>query len=158
VQSTARINQLNLLHRTKTKLDMLKTVSNQSPLCQSRRNREDLRWEGFVKDVGFEPEVKEWRSYGWWEWWIYGKSWIDACRKIRVEDGETGMRLSERSRELRLKENWIHSWKTQQQVYNKKLQVKIILLLCTYSHKTLTYWVTQQCHLNTRRTGLLAIW
>jgi len=23
-----------------------------------------------VEDVGFESAVKEWRSYGWWEWWV----------------------------------------------------------------------------------------
>jgi len=34
-------------------------VSSQSPLCQSGRKREDLWWEGFVKEVGFELEVKE---------------------------------------------------------------------------------------------------
>jgi len=34
---------------------------------------EKLRWEGFVKKVGFEPRVKEWRSDGWWEWrWWQG--------------------------------------------------------------------------------------
>jgi len=30
-----------------------------SPLCQSRRKSEDLWWEGFVKEVGFELGVKE---------------------------------------------------------------------------------------------------
>jgi len=39
--------------------DMQKTVSSQSPLCQSGRKREDLWWEGFVKEVGFELGVKE---------------------------------------------------------------------------------------------------
>jgi len=28
-------------------------VSSQSSLCQSGRKREDLWWEGFVKEVGF---------------------------------------------------------------------------------------------------------
>jgi len=37
VRSKASINQLNLPHGTKTKPDMLKTVSSQSPLCQSGR-------------------------------------------------------------------------------------------------------------------------
>jgi len=36
VRSKASINQLNVPHGTKTKPDMLKTVSSQSPLCQSR--------------------------------------------------------------------------------------------------------------------------
>ena len=30
--------------------------------------KRNLRWEGFVVKVGFEPGVKEWRSDGWWEW------------------------------------------------------------------------------------------
>jgi len=49
---------------------MLKMMSSQSPLCQSRKNSEDLWWEGFVKEVRFELRVKEWRSYGCWQWWI----------------------------------------------------------------------------------------
>jgi len=59
VPSNARINQLNLPHRTKTKPDMLKTVSSQSPLCQSGRKREDLWWEGFVKEAAGSERVKE---------------------------------------------------------------------------------------------------
>jgi len=39
VRSKANINQLNLPHGTKTKPDMLKTVSSQCPLCQSGRVR-----------------------------------------------------------------------------------------------------------------------
>ena len=57
--SKAGTSQLNLPHGTKTKPDMLKTVSSQSLLCQSGRKRKDLWWEGFVKEVGFEPGVKE---------------------------------------------------------------------------------------------------
>ena len=48
-----------------------------------------------MKEVGFELGVKEWRSYGCWEWWIYGKGWTGIRRKIRVQGGETGTRLSE---------------------------------------------------------------
>jgi len=60
VQSKASRNQLNLPHGTETKPEMQKkTVSSQSSLCQSGRKREDLWWEGFVKEVGFELEVKE---------------------------------------------------------------------------------------------------
>jgi len=59
VQSKAGKSQLNLPHGTKAKLDMQKTVSSQSPLCQSGRKGEDLWWEGFVKEVGFELGVKE---------------------------------------------------------------------------------------------------
>jgi len=58
VRSKAGKSQLNLPHGTKTKLDMQKMVSSQSPLCQSGRKREDLWWEGFVKEVGFELGVK----------------------------------------------------------------------------------------------------
>jgi len=50
--------------------------------------------------------VKEWRSYGCWEWWIYGKSWTGICRKIRVHGGETGTKLSEISRELIPEMRW----------------------------------------------------
>jgi len=35
----------------KQKPETLKKVSSQSPLCQSGRKREDLWWEGFVKEV-----------------------------------------------------------------------------------------------------------
>jgi len=59
VCSKAGKSQLNLAHGTKTKLDMQKMVSSQSPLCQSGRKSEDLWWEGFVKEVGFELGVKE---------------------------------------------------------------------------------------------------
>jgi len=59
VRSKAGKSQLNLPHGTKTKLDMQKTVSSQSPLCQSGRKSKDLWWEGFVKEVGFELGVKE---------------------------------------------------------------------------------------------------
>ena len=59
MQSKARINQLNLLHGTKTKPDMLKMVSSPSPLCQSARKSEDLRWVGFAKEVGFKLGVKK---------------------------------------------------------------------------------------------------
>jgi len=59
VRSKAGKSQLNLPHGTETKPDMQKTVSSQSPLCQSGRKSEDLWWEVFVKEVGFELGVKE---------------------------------------------------------------------------------------------------
>ena len=59
MQSKTGKSQLNLPHGTKTKPDMQKTVSSQSPLCQSGRKSEDLWWEGFVKEVGFELGVEE---------------------------------------------------------------------------------------------------
>ena len=94
-------NQLNLPHGTKTKPEMLKKRWAARVRCVSLgEQREDLWWEGVVKEVGFELGVEEWRSYGWRKWWIYGKSWTSMCRKIRVRDGETGTRLSEWSREL----------------------------------------------------------
>ena len=58
MRSKAGGNQLNLPHGTKTKPDMPKTVSSQSPLCQSGKS-EDLWWEGFVKAVGFELGLKQ---------------------------------------------------------------------------------------------------
>jgi len=40
-----------------------------------RKEEVKLRGEGFVKHVGFEPEVKERGSYRWAEWWIkWGRS------------------------------------------------------------------------------------
>jgi len=59
VRSKAGENQPNLPHGTKTIPDMQKTVSSLSPLCQSGRKSEDLWWEGFVKEVGFELGVEE---------------------------------------------------------------------------------------------------
>jgi len=59
VRLKAGKSQLNLLHGTKTKPDMQKTVNSPSLLCQSGRKSEDLWWEGFVKEVGFELGVKE---------------------------------------------------------------------------------------------------
>jgi len=57
VRSKAGKSELNLTHGTKTKPDMQKTVSSRSPLCQSGRKSEDLWWERFVKEVGFELGV-----------------------------------------------------------------------------------------------------
>jgi len=59
VRSKAGESQLNLPHGTKTKTGYAKTVSSPSPLCQSGRKSEDLWWEGFVKEVGFELGVEE---------------------------------------------------------------------------------------------------
>jgi len=103
-----KLVETSLIYRTEPKQNWNaeKTVCSQSPLCHCGRKREDVWWEGFVKDVGFDLGVKEWRSYGWWEWWIYGKSWTGMCGKIRVRDGETGTRLSEWSRELIPETRW----------------------------------------------------
>jgi len=46
VRSKAGKSQLNLPHGTKTKPDMQKMASSQSPLCQYGRKSEDLWWEG----------------------------------------------------------------------------------------------------------------
>ena len=59
MRSKAGESQLNLPHGTKTIPDMQKMVSSPSPLCQSGRKSEDLWWEGFVKEVGFELGVEE---------------------------------------------------------------------------------------------------
>jgi len=59
MRSKAGESQLNLPLGTKTIPDMQKTVSSPSPLCQSGRKSEDLWWERFVKEVGFEPGVKK---------------------------------------------------------------------------------------------------
>jgi len=51
----------SLIYRMEQKQNRIckKTVSSWSLLCQSRRKSEDLWWEGFVKEVGFELGVKE---------------------------------------------------------------------------------------------------
>ena len=70
-------SQLSPPHGTNQKLKCKtknKTMSMIGPVqshCHegSPVGKRSLRWEGFVKKVGFEPGVKEWRSGGWWEWW-----------------------------------------------------------------------------------------
>ena len=58
--SKGSINQLNLPHGTKTKPDMLKNGEQPESVVSVReREREDLWWERFVKEVGFELGVKE---------------------------------------------------------------------------------------------------
>ena len=50
--------------------------------------KRNLRWEGFVEKVGFEPGVKEWRSDGCWEWrWCQG--WVDKWMRRWIETGLT---------------------------------------------------------------------
>ena len=127
-------NQLNLPHGTKTKPDILKNGEQQ---CQSGRKSEDLWWEGFVKEVGFELGGKEWRSCGCWEWWIYGKSWTGMRRKIRVQDGETSTRLSERSRELIPEKRWGTSTAIRSYTGNTKRFIRKGL------HSQMTFSVTQ---------------
>jgi len=53
-----------------------------------RREKESLRWEGYVKQMSFKPGVKEWRSYGWGEWWINRRR-SDRCRKMWLRDRES---------------------------------------------------------------------
>ena len=96
-----KLAETSLIYRTelnKTR-NAEKTASSHSPLCQFGRKREDLWWEGFVKEVGFELGLKEWRSYVSWEWWIYGNNWNGMCRKIRVQDGETWVKQRVDSRD-----------------------------------------------------------
>jgi len=59
VRSKASVNQLNLPHGTKTKPDMLKNGEQPESVVSVRGESEDLWWEGFVKEVGFELGVKE---------------------------------------------------------------------------------------------------
>jgi len=46
--------------------------------------KRNLRWEGFVVKVGFEPGVKEWRSDGWWEWGWWER-WVDKWMRRWIE-------------------------------------------------------------------------
>jgi len=48
--------------------------------------------------IGFEPEVKEWGSYGWEEFWL-NKGRSGRCRNRWVKNKETGMGLAKRHRE-----------------------------------------------------------
>ena len=67
-------SQLSLPHGLSKKLKCEtknKTMSMIGPvqlLWDSPVGKRNLRWEGFVEKVGFEPGVKEWRSDGWREW------------------------------------------------------------------------------------------
>jgi len=52
-----------------------------------REERVKLQGEGFVKEVGFKPRVKEIGSCGWTEWWNKrGRSdrWINSCRIVAL--------------------------------------------------------------------------
>jgi len=42
----------------------------------------------FVEKVGFEPEVKEWRSDGWWEWGWWETGWQVDEEVNRDKTGE----------------------------------------------------------------------
>ena len=59
MQSKAHRNQLTLPHGIKTKLDMLKNGEQPESIVSVRKKIEDLWWEGFVKEVGFELGVNE---------------------------------------------------------------------------------------------------
>jgi len=113
-----KLVETSLIYHTEPKQNRIcseEMANSQRPLSQF--GRETMVYGG---KVGFESGVKEWRTYGWWEWWIYGESWSDMRRKIRVRDGETGTRLSERSRELIPETRWgiaeitiSYSWRRQ---------------------------------------------
>ena len=47
------------------------------------RPEESLWWEGFIRDVGFEPGVRG--SYGLWEWWVDRKSRCGRSKKGESE-------------------------------------------------------------------------
>jgi len=57
------------------------------------RKKGSLRWGGFVKELVFQPVVKEWGSYGWWEWRINRGRCCNRHRKRRIRVRETWMRL-----------------------------------------------------------------
>jgi len=60
VQSKTSRNQLNLPHGTEIRPEMQKKRWEARAHYVSPGEREDLWWEEFVKEVGFELGVKEW--------------------------------------------------------------------------------------------------
>jgi len=58
MRSKAGKNRLNLLHRTKKWIFSEEMVNSQES-TKSVWKKVSLRWEGFVKDLGLEPAVKE---------------------------------------------------------------------------------------------------
>jgi len=90
----------------KLKTEMLRRNSPVIRYVESvLRPEESLWWEKFVKEVGFEPGVKEWGSYGWWKWWVDTARRCGRSCKGNTQT-ETGMRLTERSRELIPEARW----------------------------------------------------
>jgi len=54
-----------------------KKRSSQESVESVLKEEQSLWWVGFMKEVGFKPEVKEWGSYGYG-----GGDWrSDRCRK-----------------------------------------------------------------------------
>ena len=109
-------SQLSLPHGTNKKLKCEtknKTMSITGPIQSRCREgspvgKRNLRWEGFVEKVGFEPGVKEWRSDGWREcgWW---QRWADKWMRRWVETWLA--RLPEWIRELIPETGWcISEW------------------------------------------------
>jgi len=79
-------NENNNEKKLKQKTEMLRrNVAVIKPWSQSWGQEGSLWWERFVKEVGFEPGVKERWSYGWWEWWV--DSWCHftaECSRSRI--------------------------------------------------------------------------
>jgi len=74
-----------LICETKNKKNDDRDRSGPVPLsCGSPVGKRNLRWEGFVEKVSFEPGVKEWRSDGWWEW-----GWYDRDELVSGWGGES---------------------------------------------------------------------
>ena len=90
----------------KSKWDYQKNCPSKSLWSQSWGQKEVYDEKDFVKEVGFEAGVKEWGSYGWWEWWVDSDRRCGRSRNRQVSDRETGMRLTERSRELIPETRW----------------------------------------------------
>ena len=56
---------INKKLKCETKNKMMSAIGPVPLSWGSPVGKRNLRWEGFVEKVGFEPGVKEWRSYGW---------------------------------------------------------------------------------------------
>jgi len=51
------------------------------------RGKNETTGEGFEKQIGFKPTVKEWGSYGWAEWWIKrGRSDSEGIGEWEMEE------------------------------------------------------------------------
>jgi len=80
----------------------MKKTKNKKPICSEETVQSQSPWyeggeglwrERFVKEAGFKPAVKDWVSYGWWEWWVGRVRRCARSRNRQVRDRGTGMRL-----------------------------------------------------------------
>ena len=108
-------SQLSLPHginkkiKCETKNKMMSVIGPVQPLSWgSPVGKRNLRWEGFVEKVGFEPGVKEWRSDGWREWG-WRQRWVEKWMRRWIET--IMMRLTEWIWKLIPKTRWcISKW------------------------------------------------